>query len=85
MGPMDLPLGEANDIEQVRRERDAASARARALEHELGELRARTKQMEAAAWRRTARREYWRSVAERGRRFARRVARALKRRVVRSP
>lgn len=42
--------------ETVRRQRDAAEARARELEHELGQLRGKVKRLDQMMWRRTARR-----------------------------
>jgi hypothetical protein len=49
-------LGEPADPNGIRRERDAAAARVRELEHELGALRGRVKRLELMMWRRTARR-----------------------------
>lgn len=49
-------LGEPTTIEGVRAERDAASARCRELEAELGRMRGRVKALERAMWRRTAQR-----------------------------
>jgi hypothetical protein len=59
-----------DDVEVLRRERDEAIARARALEHELGTLRGKVKRLELMMWRRTARRQ---RLAE----WAKRVRRAL--------
>ena len=53
------------DAEQLRAERDAAVARARELEMELGELRGAVKRLELMMWRRTARRQLWQSRIER--------------------
>ncbi|MDQ3737629.1 MAG: hypothetical protein M3337_00485 [Actinomycetota bacterium] len=50
-------LGEPDDLAGVRAERDAASARCRELEHELGRERGRVKRLETAMYRRTARRQ----------------------------
>ncbi|CAN5594576.1 hypothetical protein BH18ACT3_BH18ACT3_19360 [soil metagenome] len=56
--PGDPPsLGEPTDIAGMRAERDAASARCRELEHDLGRARARVRRLEAAMYRRTARRQ----------------------------
>ena len=49
-------LGEPDSLDAVRAERDAASARCRELEHQLGAMRGRVKALERAMWRRTARR-----------------------------
>jgi hypothetical protein len=46
-----------DDVEVLRRERDEAIAHARALEHELGQLRGKVKRLELVMWRRTARRQ----------------------------
>jgi hypothetical protein len=46
-----------DDVEVLRRERDEAVAHARALEHQLGELRGKVKRLELMMWRRTARRQ----------------------------
>lgn len=43
--------------EDMRRQRDAAEARARELEHELGALRGHVKRLDQMMWRRTARRQ----------------------------
>jgi len=59
-------LGEPETIEGVRAERDAASARCRELETELGAMRGRVRSFERAMWRRTAQR---RLVAHTVRRF----------------
>lgn len=56
------------DIEVLRRERDEAIARARALEHELGTLRGKVKRLELMMWRRTARRQRLAAWAKRLRR-----------------
>jgi hypothetical protein len=56
------------DVDQVRRERDEAIARARALEHELGTLRGKVKRLELMMWRRTARRQRLAAWAQRLRR-----------------
>jgi hypothetical protein len=45
-----------DDVEVLRRERDEATAHARTLEHQLGELRGKVKRLELMMWRRTARR-----------------------------
>jgi hypothetical protein len=50
-------VGPENDVEVLRRERDEAIAHARALEHQLGELRGKVKRLELTMWRRTARRQ----------------------------
>lgn len=50
-------LGGPDDVAGMRAERDAASARCRELEHELGRARARVKRLETALYRRTARRQ----------------------------
>jgi hypothetical protein len=65
-------LGEPDDLEGVRLERDAAVARARQLEHELGVLRGRVKRMELMMWRRTARRQRVHAYVNRLRTLARR-------------
>ncbi len=57
--------GTTGDAEQLRAERDAAVARARELEMELGELRGAVKRLELMMWRRTARRQLWQSRLER--------------------
>jgi hypothetical protein len=44
---------------RLRAERDAALARARELEMELGQLRGTVKRLELMMWRRTARRQLW--------------------------
>jgi hypothetical protein len=55
--PAGIPsLGEPTDLDGMRRERDAAAARVRELEHELGSLRGKVKRLELMMWRRTARR-----------------------------
>jgi predicted nucleic acid-binding Zn-ribbon protein len=56
--------------EDVRRQRDTATARCRELEHELGALRGSVKRLEQMMWRRTARRA---KVAGLARRIVRRV------------
>ena len=50
-----LPGSRAGDLDvaTLRRERDAAIAHARGLEHELGALRGRVKRLELIMWRRT--------------------------------
>ena len=50
-------VGQEEDVEVLRRERDEAIAHARALEHQLGELRGKVKRLELMMWRRTARRQ----------------------------
>lgn len=50
-------LGEPDDLDGLRRERDIAVARVRELEHELGALRGKVKRLELMMWRRTARRQ----------------------------
>lgn len=57
--------GRPDDSDRLRAERDAAVARARELEMQLGELRGRVKRLELIMWRRTARRQLWRSRLER--------------------
>jgi hypothetical protein len=52
-----VDVGPENDVEVLRRERDEAIAHARALEHQLGELRGKVKRLELMMWRRTARRQ----------------------------
>jgi hypothetical protein len=55
----------SDDADRLRAERDSAVARARQLEMELGELRGKVKRLELIMWRRTARRQLWRSRLER--------------------
>jgi hypothetical protein len=57
------------DAEALRRERDQAIAHARALEHELGEVRGKVKRLELMMWRRTARRQRAAAWAKRIRRM----------------
>jgi hypothetical protein len=57
--------GTSDDADRLRAERDSAVARARQLEMELGELRGKVKRLELIMWRRTARRQLWRSRLER--------------------
>jgi hypothetical protein len=47
------------EMARVRAERDEAMASCRQLEHELGELRGRTKRLELSIYRRMARRQRW--------------------------
>lgn len=58
-------MSDSDDLEQLRAERDAAIAHARALEMQLGELRGKVKRLELIMWRRTARRRLWRSRLDR--------------------
>jgi predicted nucleic acid-binding Zn-ribbon protein len=51
--------------DEVRRQRDAATARCRELEHELGALRGSVKRLEQMMWRRTARRARVAGLAQR--------------------
>lgn len=53
------------DVVRLRAERDEAVATCRRLEHELGELRARTKRLELMMYRRTMRRQRWMGRAHR--------------------
>ncbi len=57
--------GTTDDVERLRAERDSATARARQLEMELGELRGQVKRLELMMWRRTARRQLWQSRLDR--------------------
>lgn len=50
---------------EVSRQRDAATARCRELEHELGALRGSVKRLEQMMWRRTARRARVAGLAQR--------------------
>jgi hypothetical protein len=54
--PLPGSVAADHDVDSLRRDRDSAIARARALEHELGELRGKVKRLELVMWRRTARR-----------------------------
>jgi hypothetical protein len=53
------------EIDRVRAERDAAVAHARELEMQLGALRGQVKRLELIMWRRTARRQLWKSRLDR--------------------
>jgi hypothetical protein len=55
----------SDDVTQLRAERDAAVARARELEFELGRMRGQVKRLELIMWRRTARRQLWRARLDR--------------------
>lgn len=50
---------------ELRRQRDAAEARARELETQLGELRGRVKRLDQMMWRRTRRRQRVSRIAQR--------------------
>jgi hypothetical protein len=59
----DAPAGD--DAQRLRDERDAAVARARELEMELGQMRGTVKRLELMMWRRTARRRLWQARLDR--------------------
>ena len=52
-------FGVDDDVDELRRQRDSAVARARELEHELGILRGEVRRMELMMWRRIQRRQLW--------------------------
>jgi hypothetical protein len=70
MGLLHLSDPDDDDLATVRRQRDQAIAHARALEHEIGEMRGRVKRLELMMWRRTARRQRVQAWVNRLRRLA---------------
>jgi hypothetical protein len=63
--PPDTDAPSSADAQRLRAERDAAVARARELEMELGQLRGTVKRLELMMWRRTARRQLWQARLDR--------------------
>lgn len=60
-----MPSSHQDELAAAVAERDLAVARVREVEAELGELRGHVKRLELMMWRRTARRELWKSRAQR--------------------